>query len=196
MADITDLIARLREWGIPTAVRAADALTAQAATIAEQARELEALRADAAVRQAQVDSLRDALRKVLYTRNKEAKASMSYRVARENFGDSNYERKAHERAMFAASDAEREARTLLLTLRDIPDAALQASEPTVSDKCRKCGGRMVKGTYLAQTMTGIPDFPGDRHAVTVSPGGPGWLAECLKCDVCGHSVTGGKAGTP
>ena len=64
----TDLIARLREWDIPTAVKAADALTAQenalgflrqiseqqayeinqqAATIAEQAREIEALRADA-----------------------------------------------------------------------------------------------------------------------------------------------------
>ena len=32
--------------------------------------------------------------------------------------DSSDERKAHERAMFAASDAEREARVLLLTLRD------------------------------------------------------------------------------
>lgn len=36
----TDLIARLREWDIPTAVAAADALTAQAAQI-------KALRADA-----------------------------------------------------------------------------------------------------------------------------------------------------
>lgn len=36
----TDLIARLREWGIPTALKAADALD-------QQVREIEALRADA-----------------------------------------------------------------------------------------------------------------------------------------------------
>jgi hypothetical protein len=67
---------------------------------------------------AQRDSLRDALKKVLDTRNQEAKASMSYQNARENFSSYGHERKAHERAMFAASDAEREARVLLLTLRD------------------------------------------------------------------------------
>lgn len=65
-----------------------------------------------------------------------------------------------------------------------------------SDKCRKCGGRMVEGTYLAQTFSGVPDFPGDKHAVTVSPGGPGRLAPCSKCEACGWSVTGGKAVTP
>lgn len=65
----------------------------------------------------QRDSLRDALTKVLDTREREAKATMSYRNARENFSDSIDERKAHERAMLAASNAEREARTLLLTLK-------------------------------------------------------------------------------
>ena len=66
MADITDLIARLKytaeecaRFGVDTAARdyreAADALTAQAATIAEQARELEALRAE-------VQNLRAALK--------------------------------------------------------------------------------------------------------------------------------------
>lgn len=72
---------------------------------------------DAVVLKMQRDSLRDALVKVLDTRNREAKAAMSYQNARENFSDSADERKAHERAMLAASDAEREARVLLLTLR-------------------------------------------------------------------------------
>lgn len=40
---------------------------------------------------------------------------------------------------------------------------------------------------LLQTYRGIPDFPG-HSVVTVSAGGPGWLADCLKCCECGHSV--------
>lgn len=76
------------------------------------------------------------------------------------------------------------------------DAAMQAGKAPDTDKCRKCGGRMVEGTYLAQTFSGTPDFPGDKHAVTVSPSGPGRLAECLKCAACGWSVTSGKAVTP
>jgi hypothetical protein len=73
---------------------------------------------DAVVLKMQRDSLRDALRKVLNAGDREAKARMSWQNARENFSDSSDERKAHERAMLAASDAEREARVLLLTLRD------------------------------------------------------------------------------
>ena len=72
---------------------------------------------DVVVLKMQRDSLRNALVKVLDTRNREAKAAMSYQSARENFSDSADERKAHERAMLAASDAEREARVVLLTLR-------------------------------------------------------------------------------
>lgn len=80
------------------------------------------LRADLLYHEAQViaaqrDSLRDALRKVLDSHDRYAKATMSYQNARENFSDSSDERKAHERALFAASDAEREARTLLLMLK-------------------------------------------------------------------------------
>ena len=117
-----DLIERLRavcENGCDPDLpfEAADALE-------KQAREIEALRADAAVRKCQVDSLRDALTKVLDTRNKEAKAAMSYQVASENFSDSTDERKAHERAMFAAGYAETEARTLLLTLKDMAGKAV------------------------------------------------------------------------
>lgn len=57
-------------------------------------------------------------------------------------------------------------------------------------KCKKCGGEMRKGQAIAQTMSGTPDFPGDRHAVTVSPGGPGRLIDYTKCANCGWSVTG------
>lgn len=76
----------------------------------EAADELEVLRL-------QRDSLRDALAKVLDTHSREAKATMSYQNANENFSDSADERRAQERAMLAASEAEREARVLLLTLR-------------------------------------------------------------------------------
>jgi hypothetical protein len=68
----------------------------------------------------QRDSLRDALVKLLDAHEREAKATMSYQNARENFSDSSDERKAHERAMLAASQAEREARVLLLTLKEQP----------------------------------------------------------------------------
>ena len=73
--------------------------------------------ADRVVLVAQVDGLRAALVKVLDTRNREAAATMSYQNARENFSDSSDERKAHERAMLAASHAELEARVLLATLK-------------------------------------------------------------------------------
>ncbi len=72
---------------------------------------------DALVLKMQRDSLRDALAKVLDTHDRYAKATMSYQNALENFSDSSDERKAHERAMLAASNAEREARVLLLTLK-------------------------------------------------------------------------------
>ena len=56
-------------------------------------------------------------------------------------------------------------------------------------KCKKCGGDMRDGKAIAQTVTGMPDFPGDRHAVTLSAGGPGMLINCLKCSICGWSMT-------
>lgn len=63
-------------------------------------------------------ALRDALRKLLYASEAEAKARMSWQNALENFSSSSYEAKQHERAMLAASRAESEARALLMTLRD------------------------------------------------------------------------------
>ena len=52
---------------------------------------------------------------------------------------------------------------------------------------RRCGGRMKRGIALEQTYTGSPDFPGGE-VVTMSPGGPGRLVECMKCERCGWSV--------
>lgn len=161
----TDLIARLREAWLDDAEErclvsdAADALTAQAATIAEQARELEALRA--------------ALQGMLNI------VSDSRGVAGYHLNGDIEEWDGFDQVSAA-------------------DAAMQsgkAVQPHDNRKCGrpKCNGNMRPGTYLAQTFSGVPDFPGDTHAVTVSPSGPGRLAECLKCDACGHSVTAGKA---
>lgn len=58
----------------------------------------------------------------------------------------------------------------------------------LEDTCRKCGGAMKPGKAIAQTWTGSPDFPGDNHCVTLSPGGAGKLIDCIKCEKCGHSV--------
>jgi len=55
--------------------------------------------------------------------------------------------------------------------------------------CKKCGGAMKPGKAIAQTWTGLPDFPGDKHCVTLSPGGSGKLIDCMKCEECGWSMT-------
>jgi uncharacterized membrane protein len=72
---------------------------------------------DATVLKMQRDSLRDALLKVLDTHNLEAKAAASYRSALENFCNPVFERNVHAKAMRAASDAEREAKVLLMTIK-------------------------------------------------------------------------------
>lgn len=54
--------------------------------------------------------------------------------------------------------------------------------------CRHCHGQMKPGQAIKQTYTGLPDFPGDTDRVTLSPGGPGVVVECLKCEQCGWSV--------
>jgi hypothetical protein len=75
----------------------------------------------AEVLRCQVDSLRDALLKVLDTRENEAKAWFASHNAKENFSDRGVkEEREHLAAMKAASDAEKEARVLLLTLRPKP----------------------------------------------------------------------------
>lgn len=54
--------------------------------------------------------------------------------------------------------------------------------------CRKCTGDMEPSKAIQETYTGAPDFIGGA-VVTVSAGGPGRLVDCLKCSICGWSVT-------
>ena len=56
--------------------------------------------------------------------------------------------------------------------------------------CKKCGGTMYPGKAIEETLMGIPDFIGCNEVVTMSPGGPGKLIDCMKCSSCGWSVTG------
>ena len=81
----------------------------------------------AEVLRCQVDSLRDALLKVLDTREKEAKAWFASHNAKENFSDRGVkEERQHLAAMTAASNAEKEARLLLATLKT-PNARLSGA---------------------------------------------------------------------
>lgn len=57
-----------------------------------------------------------------------------------------------------------------------------------NDACPRCGGKMVPGKAIAQTFAGEPEWPGDT-IYTMSPGGPGRLIDCLKCEKCGHSIS-------
>lgn len=57
------------------------------------------------------------------------------------------------------------------------------------DTCKKCGGAMAQSKAIGQTFTGTPDFAGDGHVCTMSPGGTGKLIDCMKCAECGWSVT-------
>ncbi len=56
--------------------------------------------------------------------------------------------------------------------------------------CRKCGGPLAPGIATGQTYTPVmPDFIGDKEAVTFSAGGPGVVIPAMKCTLCGWSVT-------
>lgn len=58
---------------------------------------------------------------------------------------------------------------------------------------RICNSAMTASKAIAQTFTsGLPDFPGQKYGITFSPGGPGKLIDCLKCQECGWSVTNPK----
>ncbi len=61
--------------------------------------------------------------------------------------------------------------------------------------CLRCGGVMRPGKAILNTCTGIPDFPG-QEIVTLSPGGPGIMVDCLKCCQCGQSRFPGDGDTP
>ena len=59
-------------------------------------------------------------------------------------------------------------------------------------RCKHCRAPMQPGVAIEQTCTGSPEFAGSE-IVTMSPGGPGKLIDCLKCPKCGWSVTTGEA---
>lgn len=56
--------------------------------------------------------------------------------------------------------------------------------------CKRCGGIMRPGIAMGQTWSaGVPDFPGQDTCITMSPGGPGRVIDCMKCEACGWSQT-------
>lgn len=60
--------------------------------------------------------------------------------------------------------------------------------------CRKCNVAMKPSHAIAPTVSaGMPDFPGDDHAVTFSAGGPGKMVPCWKCPTCGRSLGMGES---
>lgn len=52
-------------------------------------------------------------------------------------------------------------------------------------QCRRCHKPMQPGVYLGQTWNKARG----PYDVSRYPCGPGFLARCLKCPECGHSVT-------
>lgn len=65
--------------------------------------------------------------------------------------------------------------------REMLNALRKCSRP-------RCNGDMLPGVAMGQTFTGIGDFQG-REVVTLNPGGPGVIVQCIKCTACGHSVS-------
>lgn len=64
------------------------------------------------------------------------------------------------------------------------------------EECSKCGGRMKKGIYLAQTIAYAAmrkikrlQASGYSGVTTIWNGGPGKVKPCMKCERCGRSVT-------
>ena len=48
---------------------------------------------------------------------------------------------------------------------------------------------MSKGRAIKQTWKCAPYFLRETRGVTMLPGGPGELIDCLKCEKCGWSMT-------
>lgn len=59
----------------------------------------------------------------------------------------------------------------------------------IVNPCKKGHGKMRPGKAIRQTWVGVPDFVGEDHVCTLSPGGHGELIDCMKCPVCGYSIT-------
>ena len=61
--------------------------------------------------------------------------------------------------------------------------------PICPPDCFKCNATMIEGMALQNTIAGLPDFPGDTHACTLSLTGPPEMVPCWKCPKCGKSLT-------
>ena len=65
---------------------------------------------------------------------------------------------------------------------------LRNPTPTRQPPCKRCGGQMLRGHALQNTLTGYPDFAGDDSPVTISRTGPAQVVPCIKCIKCGYSI--------
>jgi hypothetical protein len=63
------------------------------------------------------------------------------------------------------------------------------TQDTTRLPCKRCGGQMVRGHALQNTLSGSPDFPGGDQLVTLSRTGPAQVVPCLKCVRCGYSIS-------
>lgn len=52
--------------------------------------------------------------------------------------------------------------------------------------CPRCRGEMLPGIALETTWVGSPDDLGG-DLMTMNPGGPGRMVDCVKCQSCGFS---------
>lgn len=61
--------------------------------------------------------------------------------------------------------------------------------PAAGRLCKMCDSPMKPSKAIECKLTGIPDFPDDKHACTVSPDPKQpMLVHCMKCENCGWSV--------
>jgi len=58
-----------------------------------------------------------------------------------------------------------------------------------ADQCKRCRSEMKPGIAMQSTLVGSPDFGPSDDIVTLNPGGPGRLVDCVKCPECGYSQT-------
>ena len=75
-----------------------------------------------------------------------------------------------------------------VSMSDIVEAGIKEVQKQMRETCKQCGGKMLPGKAIKETLTGMADFSGGE-VVTVSPSGAGKLIDCLKCTQCGWSVT-------
>lgn len=75
-----------------------------------------------------------------------------------------------------------------MTVRNSP--AVPPLSKQTRPPCKRCGGTMLRGHALQNTLTaGVRDFPDGDDVVTLSPTGPAQVVPVLKCLQCGYSIS-------